>query len=128
MITDQLQHLLARLPYPALDAVADLRVATGRDSTGDPAVWVFVIDRDGAIERLWSYWDDLRAQIRGVATEETSPDTTTYVRLQALSEVSEEGATRRRALSGALGVGMEGATRCPGRSSGHAGRDVGVLL
>ena len=73
-------------------SVVGWHLEEGRDHTGDPAVWVYVIVDDDRIEEIWPIWDALRAEIRRVVVAETSPDVIPYVRMWAKSEVGDQAA------------------------------------
>jgi len=86
MNTDRIKTKLGGLALPQKAAIADWHVETGRDSTGDPAVWVFVVVHDDQLRRFQETWTATRHQISDAVAEE-APDAFTYIRMQLESEI-----------------------------------------
>jgi hypothetical protein len=63
-------------------------VRVGRDSTGEEAVWVYVLVPDDRIDEFYDEWDKVREDIRQRVREQVgNPDAFVYIRMQATSEV-----------------------------------------
>jgi hypothetical protein len=86
---EKIRALLNDLQTPIPGAVARFELREGRDSTNDPAVWVYVVVNDDKIDNLWPAWDQLRQDIREAVADVAGPDVVTYVRMWAESEVRE---------------------------------------
>ena len=89
MNAELIKSKLQALPLTNRSAIADWRVRTGLDSTGDPAVWVYVVLRDDLVESFEAGWEAARWQIKA-AVAEVAPDVFTYIRMQFESEVAPD--------------------------------------
>lgn len=94
MNADTIKAKLTGLALAEQSAIADWDVTVGSDSTGDPAVWVFVIVRDDRLADFEPTWNDARWRIKG-AVSEVAPEAFTYVRMQLESEVEHPMAANR---------------------------------
>lgn len=86
-----------------LEAVQDYRIETGTDSTGDPAVWVFVVVDDSRLDDVWPIWDQLRQDVREAVAGVVGSDVMVYVRMWSAAElvdaVPATGSRRSRRAS-----------------------------
>lgn len=84
---EEVINLLKRKSPPEVN---DLVFESGFDAGGEPAIWVWVIFEDTALETKWTF--DNRSQIRDSIVQELRdagiPDWT-YVRFRTASEQSE---------------------------------------
>lgn len=85
MNTDALREPLNALR--PVEAVQEYRIETGKDSTGDPAVWVFVVVDDAHLDKVWPEWDQLRQDIREAVAGVVGSDVMVYVRMWSASEL-----------------------------------------
>lgn len=84
-IRDQLSK--RREEFPSAIAGWDVRV--GRDSTGDDAVWVWIVLRDELVEEMWPFQtrDELRRRVREIVRNAAEPkEVQVYVRFRSESE------------------------------------------
>lgn len=88
MNTDALIELLETL-HP-VEAVEGYRVDHGPDSTGDPAVWVFVVVDDARLDDVWPVWDQLRQDIREAVARVAGTETMVYVRMWSADDLDEQ--------------------------------------
>lgn len=91
MNADQIETRLDGSVLPQKAAIADWQIQTGRDSTGDPAVWVFVVVRDDLLRLFQETWTAMRQQISDAVAEE-APDAFTCIRMQLESEIRPRAA------------------------------------
>ncbi|MDE0113170.1 MAG: hypothetical protein OXN84_12940 [Albidovulum sp.] len=75
---------LPELPTP----VTNWHVETGRDSTDEPAVWVWAMLKDDHVE--FAKRSRLRKIIRELVEEKTDPSFLVYIRFRGESEVEQE--------------------------------------
>jgi hypothetical protein len=92
MPIDEINEALGALTVPVPDAVARYEVQVGRDSTDDPAVWVYVVVNDDKIEPLRPKWRQLRWDIYETIARLAGAGVNTYVRMRATSELEGVGA------------------------------------
>ena len=86
-IREQLFQHRAEFPFPA--AIAGWDVKVGRDSTGDDAVWVWVVLHDDLVEQVWPLQtrDELRDRVREIVRSAAAPtEIQVYVRFRSESE------------------------------------------
>ena len=75
------------MPFPA--AIAGWDIQVGRDSTGDDAVWVWVVLHDDLVDQVWPLQtrDELRQRVRQLVVDASRPsDVQVYVRFRSESE------------------------------------------
>ena len=87
MNADAIKAKLGKLDIADQAAIANWDVTTGRDSTGDPAVWVFVVVKDEHLAAFEPTWHETRWRIKA-AVAELAPEAFPYVRLQLESEIA----------------------------------------
>jgi hypothetical protein len=129
------------------DALADVRtrtqgvevgaeVWTGKDSTNDDAVWVYVVVPDERIEAFYEEWPSVRDEIRTRRLEETTRPLAAKRGAASLRCPSEEAgvgwprpdyiglshAQRPRSKRAVSGSAATGCTASPASRFGNAGR------
>ena len=70
-----------------VQGVEDFRIEAGTDSTGDPAIWVFVVVDDARLDEVWPVWDQLRQDIREAVAGLVGSDVMVYVRMWSAGEL-----------------------------------------
>ncbi|MFH1469628.1 MAG: hypothetical protein ABIO70_34905 [Pseudomonadota bacterium] len=85
-IRDSLAEHRHEFPFPA--AIAGWDVKVGRDSTGDDAVWVWVVLHDNLVDQVWplDIRDELRERVREIVLGAAPTDVQVYVRFRSQSE------------------------------------------
>lgn len=81
------EHLRSLDP---IEGVSGYEVETRLDSTGEDAVWIFVVTDDARLDDLWPVWPDLREQIRGAVARAVGADPNVYVRMWSATELREQ--------------------------------------
>lgn len=74
---------------PSHAAIAGWVVETGRDATGDDAVWVWVVLHDELIQKVWPLQtrNELREKVRELVQSAASPtEVQVYVRFRSETE------------------------------------------
>jgi len=89
-------------PETIKDAITDVQprtkgvqigseIFTGRDSTDEDAVWVYVLVPDERIEDFYAEWDQVRDEIRRRIRDRLGDENAyVYIRMRAASEVATE--------------------------------------